>query len=65
MNPPKPHLQINDILSMPDEDLFKLSDKELEELLKPLIPYARVPNKNVRVDAINDMIAKLERMTGV
>jgi alkylhydroperoxidase/carboxymuconolactone decarboxylase family protein YurZ len=60
MNQSDPHLQIQDILKLPDLD--KLSEKELRELIEPLIPYARKPNITYAADAASEMIAKLEKL---
>ena len=39
-------MTIKQILSLPTEDLERLSDKQLAELLGPLIPLARKEDKD-------------------
>jgi len=57
--------QIEDILNLPLETLDKMSDEELEKLLAPLIPAARVVEKTYAADASRDMIEKLSKVFGV
>jgi hypothetical protein len=56
-------LKIKEILELPD--LETMSDEKLEELLRPLIPAARTPNKTQVADAAADMLEKLSKIFGI
>ena len=57
--------QIQDILNLSDDYLEKLSETELKELLAPLIPIVRTPNKAEQAKEINNMVEKLSKLLGV
>lgn len=42
-------MTVAELLNLPTAELAKLSDKELEELLGPLVPEARRPDKEALV----------------
>ncbi len=51
-------MTIKQILSLPTEDLEKLSDKELAALLGPLIPLARKEDKDSAAARDADQLLK-------
>jgi hypothetical protein len=51
-------MTIKQILSLPTEDLEKLSDKELAEFLGPLIPLARKEDKDSAAARDADQLLK-------
>ena len=57
--------QIQDILNLSDDYLEKLSETELKELLAPLIPIVRTPNKTEQAKEIHHMVEKLGKLLGV
>ena len=51
-------MTIKQILSLPTEDLERLSDKQLAELLGPLIPLARKEDKDLAAARDADQLLK-------
>ena len=51
-------MTVNELLSLPTDDLSKLSDKELLELLGPLVPESRRPDKDSIVLSEAQRLAK-------
>ena len=54
--------QIQTILNMDVEKLEKMSDKELEALLGPLVPMSRLSNKNFGEDDLKKTIGILDKL---
>lgn len=56
--------KIEEIINMDIETLEKMSDRELEELLRPFIPKVRKPDVDspARQEMISSMITQLQNL---
>lgn len=58
-------MTIREILALPTDQLEALSDKDLDNLLGPLIPAARNPDKEAAKDRdINQLLKRAQAVLG-